>query len=176
MAIAEEAVIADAMKALGQDMQQEAADDLIRRDGHDLLPVVVPIVLPAEANRTVLDVEQAIVGDGDPVRIASDVLQDLLWSGEGWLGVHHPFGPPERSQVAQERTTLPERLQRGEELQLPGVEGLLQIAQEQTPEETGENRDRQEEPRPAGDPSRAVRREPTAGDDAMQVGMQQQSL
>jgi hypothetical protein len=71
MAIAKEAVIADAMKALGLDMQQKAADELMRRDGLDLLPIAVPIVLPAEANRAALYVEQAIVGEGDAVIKAS---------------------------------------------------------------------------------------------------------
>ena len=50
MAIAEEAVIADAMEALGQDVKQEAADELVGRDSHDLLPMAVPIVRPAETN------------------------------------------------------------------------------------------------------------------------------
>ena len=40
MAIAEEPIVADAMKAFGQDVQQEAADELVGRDGHDLRPIV----------------------------------------------------------------------------------------------------------------------------------------
>ena len=56
MAIAEEPIIADAMKAFGQDEQQEAADELIGGYGHDLLPIVVAIVLPSEADLAVLDV------------------------------------------------------------------------------------------------------------------------
>src|ERR1700730_9744532 len=59
---------------------------------------------------------------------------------------------------------------------MPGVEGLLQIPEEEATEETGENRDRQEVARSAGDPSRAVCREPAAGDDAMKVGLMQQIL
>jgi hypothetical protein len=90
IAIAEEAVIADAMKALGQDMQQKAADKLIGGEGHDLLPIVVAIVLPSEAHRAVLDVAQAIVGNGDAMRIASDVFEDLLRSSEGRLGEDDP--------------------------------------------------------------------------------------
>jgi hypothetical protein len=136
MAVAEEAVVADAMKARGQDMQQEAADELIRRDGHGLLPIVVPIVLPAEADRAICDVEQSIVGDGNAVRIASDVLHDLLRSGERRLGIDHPLGLPHRSQVAQERTTFPEWRQGREELQFSGVEGGLQMPEKQATEET----------------------------------------
>ncbi len=92
LAIAEEAVVADAMEALGEDMQQEAADKLVGRDGHDLLATAVPIVLPAETNGAIIDVDEAIVGDGDAVRVAADVIEDLLGSGEGRLGVDHPRG------------------------------------------------------------------------------------
>ena len=136
MAIAEEPVIADAMKALGQDVQQEAADELIGGEGHDFLPIVVAIVLPSEADPAVLDVAQAVVGNGDAVRIASDVFEDLLGSGKGRLGKDDPRGSPQRSKVAPEGGRLPQGLQGREEAQLPGIEGLLQIFQE-----TGDERD-----------------------------------
>ena len=35
MAIGEEAVVADAMEAVGQGVQEEAADELVRRELHD---------------------------------------------------------------------------------------------------------------------------------------------
>ena len=61
-------------------------------------------------------------------------------------------------------------------MQLPGIEGLLQVFQEQATKETGKHPDGQEEPRPAGDPPGAVRREAAAGDDAVQMGVQSQRL
>ena len=68
--------------------------ELVGGDGHDLLPIVVAIVPPREAHLAILDVEQAIVGNGDAVRIAADVFEDLLRSGEWRLGVDHPWGLP----------------------------------------------------------------------------------
>lgn len=91
VAIAEKAVVADAMKALGQDVQQEAANELVDRDGHDLLPIAVPVVLPAETNGVVLDVDEAVVGDGDAVRIAPDIVEHLGRSGEGRFGKDDPL-------------------------------------------------------------------------------------
>ena len=85
MAIAQEPIVADAMKAFGQDVQQEAADELVGGDGHDLLPIVVAIVLPGEADLAVLDVAQAAVGNGDAVRIASDVIENLFGPAKGGL-------------------------------------------------------------------------------------------
>ena len=92
MAIAEQAVIANAMKPLGQDMQEEAADELIGGEGHVFLPIVVAIVPPGEAHPAVLDVVQAIVRDGDAMGISPDVFEDLLRSGERRLGVDDPRG------------------------------------------------------------------------------------
>ena len=45
VAVAEEAVVADALKPVGQDMEQEAADELVRGEDERLL-VMIPIVLP----------------------------------------------------------------------------------------------------------------------------------
>src|SRR5215472_11566186 len=50
IAIAQEAVVADALEAIGQNMEQEAADEFLGGEGHR--PPASPrrIVLPAEAN------------------------------------------------------------------------------------------------------------------------------
>ena len=58
-AIAEQPVMADAMKAVRQHVQQKAADELIHAQPHHLgaLTSLVPIILPVEA---------------DPIRIAGD--------------------------------------------------------------------------------------------------------
>ena len=90
MATAEETVIANAVEALGKNMQQEATDEFICRDGHGLLPIVISIVSPEESDHAICDVEQTIVRDGDAVRVASDVLQNLLWPGEWRFGIDHP--------------------------------------------------------------------------------------
>lgn len=85
VAIAEKAVVADAMEALGQDVQQEAANELVGRNGHDLLPIAVPVVLPAETHGVVLDVDEAVVGDGNAVRIAPDIVEYLGGPAKGGL-------------------------------------------------------------------------------------------
>ncbi len=135
VAIAEKTVIADAMETLGQDVQQKAADELVGRHGHDLLPIAVPIILPAKTHRAVLDIDEAVVGDGDAVRVAADVVGHLLGPGEGRLGKDHPVGLSQRRQIAPEGVAFFEALQVGEELQLAGVEGFLQVLEEQTPEQ-----------------------------------------
>ena len=50
VAVGEEAVVADAMEAVRQGVQQEAADELVGVKGHDLGLAVVAIILPAEGD------------------------------------------------------------------------------------------------------------------------------
>ena len=51
--VSEQAEVADPDEARGQDVKQEAADELDRIEGHDLDAIVVFGVAPAEAHLTV---------------------------------------------------------------------------------------------------------------------------
>jgi hypothetical protein len=61
VAVGQEAVVADALKAFGQNVQQEAADELGGGERHGLLPVAVAIVFPAKADLALVDVDKAVV-------------------------------------------------------------------------------------------------------------------
>ena len=65
VAAGEEAEVADAVEVFGQDMEQEAADELFGGEGQGLEAAVMAVVPPTEADLTVLDGEEAVVGDGD---------------------------------------------------------------------------------------------------------------
>jgi hypothetical protein len=53
----EEAVVADPLKALGENVHQEAANKLVGGEGHGFALVVVAIILPGETHPPILDVE-----------------------------------------------------------------------------------------------------------------------
>jgi len=61
MAITEEAEIPDAVKSVRQHMDQEAADELPGVEGHRLPAVVIPVILPAEADLAVVHGHQPVV-------------------------------------------------------------------------------------------------------------------
>ena len=63
-----------------------------------------------------------------------------------------------------------------EELQLAGVESLIEIFQKLPPEQQRQHAHREEKPGAAGDPAVAIGRQSAAGDNAMEVGMMQQIL
>jgi len=57
IAIAQKAVVADTLEAVGQDMQQETANELLGLQCHGLLPVVMAIISPMKADLAVANAE-----------------------------------------------------------------------------------------------------------------------
>jgi len=70
---------------------------------------VVGGVAPAKGNLVVRQCDQAMVGDGDAVGIAAEILQDVLGSAEGWFGVDDPIFAEERTQPSSEELGMSER-------------------------------------------------------------------
>src|SRR5262249_27990301 len=80
-AIGEEAVMADAVQALGQDVHQEPANELVGIERHRRVAAgsLDPVVLVAEGHAILVGRDQAAVGDRDTLGIARQVSQYLLW-------------------------------------------------------------------------------------------------
>jgi hypothetical protein len=90
IAIGEEAEIANTLEPVGKHVKEEPTDEFVSTKRHRLVSVAIAIILPAKLNLAVIDIEQAIVGNGDAVRVPNDILEDFFWSGERSLGVNHP--------------------------------------------------------------------------------------
>ena len=88
--VAEEAVVADAVESVRQCMQQEAADELVGGQRHDLALVLMPVVAPAEADPAAGERDESAVGDRDAVRVAAEIGQHRRGAGEWSLGVDDP--------------------------------------------------------------------------------------
>ena len=78
-------------ETLGKNVKQEAADELVCFQRHGSGTVVWFAVFPLECDFALLKCQQAVVGNGDPARIAAEVVKDLSGSSEGRFGVDHPF-------------------------------------------------------------------------------------
>src|ERR1700730_4014892 len=65
----EEAVVADAVEALRQDVHQEAADELEGIERHLLVPLGAfeAVILPLEGDAPVVEGDQAAIGDRHPI-------------------------------------------------------------------------------------------------------------
>ena len=89
--IGQESELADTDQTSRQYVQQKAADELDRLQGHDLGAAVIPIILPVKADAAVFQRSKAVVGNSHAVSVAGQILEDPLGSPEGWLSVDHPF-------------------------------------------------------------------------------------
>jgi hypothetical protein len=67
-------------------VEQKAPNELIGGEGHHLLLAAVAVVLVAELHLTIFDVQKTIVGNGDAMSVASDVVEYLLGPGKGGFG------------------------------------------------------------------------------------------
>jgi len=111
-------------------MEEESPDELLGRESHDFLLMVIAVVPPVELDLPVLDIQQSMVGNRDPVGVAAHVVHHLLGSGEGRFGVDDPFQVVQRIEITAERMGILKSLERREEAEFAGVEGFLQIGQE----------------------------------------------
>src|ERR1700722_11169461 len=93
IAVGKQSEVADLDEAGGQDMEQEAADELDCIELHDAGAVAMPGVPPAEAHLPSVEAEESSVGDGNPMGVAGQVLQHMFGSSERRLGVDHPLSP-----------------------------------------------------------------------------------
>jgi hypothetical protein len=71
-----------------------------------------------------------MVGDGDAVGIAAEILQDVLGSAEGRFGVDDPIFAEERTQPGLEELGMGERCEFSGQVQLTAFAGKLQAGDE----------------------------------------------
>ena len=48
------------------------------------------VVLPAEGDSTVMEGDETMVGDGNAVSVASQIVEDMFCAAEGRLGIDNP--------------------------------------------------------------------------------------
>jgi hypothetical protein len=70
-AVGEEAEVADANEAFGEQVQQEAAQKLIERQGHQLVFIVVSGIAPAKGDLVINERNESMVGDGDAMGVVA---------------------------------------------------------------------------------------------------------
>jgi hypothetical protein len=161
------------MEATRQHVEEEAAYEFRDLDSHDfvLVNAVLPIVLPAEADVGLVEIEQATVGDRDAMGIAREIGQDLLGTTERFLRIDDPFGCAQGCESGGKRLRVVEASKIGEEFQFTSFECCRQTFEEQLLEHARKHPNGKKRSGPAGDPTFAVRRDASSRDNAMRVRM-----
>jgi hypothetical protein len=108
--VGQKAEVADAHEARGKHVEQEAAQELLDRQGHQALLVTVGGVSPAKGNLSALEGDEAVIGDRHAVGIAAEVAENMFGTTEGRFAVDHPVvteeGAEERSESLRFRQKL----------------------------------------------------------------------
>lgn len=129
-AIGKKAVVANAVEAVRQGMQEETADELVGIERHQLGLAVLAIVFPGEADLAVGERDQLAVGDGKAMGVAAEIGQHLCGATERRLGTDGPFDASELVEPGGEGRGLGHTGEVAEEAQLAGVECLLEILEQ----------------------------------------------
>ena len=176
VAFGEEAVVTDAVEAVGQDVEEKAADELVRGKPHDAASASAAIVLVRERHMIVVDGDDPRVGDRRAVRVAGEIGQYALGAAEGRLGVDDESALPQRAHAFGERGDLSERDQVAEETEVAATESGFQTVEEQTAEDLRQGSDGEQEVGFASDPSLTVEGDAAAGDETMDMRVMGQRL
>ena len=125
VAVAEKAEVSDTDEAVGEHVQEEAADEL---GGMDLLgaPLAATlVVLVAEDDVVAFHAQQALIGDRDAMGVASEVVDDGLRSAKGLLGEDDPVFGAELIEKALKADRVAEIFEasKGPPAQAPAAEG-----------------------------------------------------
>ena len=112
-----------------------------------------------------------MVGDGNAVSIASQIVEDMFCSAERRLGVDDPVLARELMGETVEAIALGEACEGAVELELVLVKELVEPGGELVAEDAAENVDGQEETGRGGDPAGAIFSQATGRNDAVDMGM-----
>src|SRR5208337_3465566 len=80
--VGEEAEVANAHETAWQQVQEEAAQELFDRQGHEPLLVAVSGVAPAEGYVALGESNQPAVGNGDAMSVSAEIAQHVFWPSE----------------------------------------------------------------------------------------------
>jgi len=75
--VGKEAEVADLGKSLGKNVAEESANEFMCLKGHGSDAVMLFSVSPLKRYFAVLECQQAVIGNGDAVGIAAEVIEDL---------------------------------------------------------------------------------------------------
>ena len=117
-----------------------------------------------------------MVGDGDAMRVATQVMKNMLRTPERPFAVDHPVLAEELPEEAGKRLRWGEEPKVTVEAELALGEGALQSRNELASEDAAEHLDRKKESIARADPARMVGGEPAGGNHAMDMRMMLQFL
>jgi len=163
--------MADADEAGRDDVEEEAAEELVDGEGQDLHAVAVGVVAPAEADAAITDPDQPVVRNRHAVCVAAEVGEHVFGPGEGGLAVDDPGLGAEGLEPGGECRGLGQGGQAPGELQSALVEGPPQTGEIAAAEDLRQGANGEQEVGVRGNPTGAIPGEGAPGDDAVDMNV-----
>jgi len=173
--LGEEAVVTDAVEAVGQNVEEKAADQLVRGQPHDAASAAAAIVLVGKRRLIVVDGDEPRMGDRRAMGVAGEIGQHALGTAERRLGVDDEGAVAERAPALGESGGRGERGRIAEETEFAAAESGVEAVEDQAAEGLRQGADGEQEVGFAGDPTLTVEGA-AAGDETVNVGMMGQRL
>ena len=168
-AVGQQSEVANADQPVWQHVKQETADERIGIEGHEFELVVVFSITVGEGDATLAHREEAVVGDGAPMSVAAEVIEDLLGRAEGRFGVDNPFLLGERFEPAGEGARVRQIGRSAGKQETVLGEGSVEQVEKLPSEDDAERFDGEEEVLGSRGPARAIHRQRASGDQAMKM-------
>jgi hypothetical protein len=148
--------VANPYKALRQNVEKESPQKLCGGKHHRSRFVAASIVSPAECDTLAVKGDQAMIGDGNAMSVASQITKDLLRTAESRLRVYHPIGPAQLTQEGSKQLWIGECCARSGTVELLSSVETLQPGDELATEHPTQDLDREEERIAGAYPSGAI--------------------
>jgi hypothetical protein len=168
--------VANADESRRQNMQEESAQELVDRQRHQALLVLVGGIAPAKSDHAIGQSDEPMVGDRHTMGVLTEITKRVLRTAEGSLRVHNPFGAEQRAEPRREGLRFPKRGECAVEGEFVLRMQRFQAVHELSPEHFFEDLNRQEELLLRVDPAGVIRSQTSGGSHAMNVRMKQQPL
>ena len=83
-------------------MKKKSPQKLVGTNSHRAMAAACSVIFPSERDLTIFEVKQPMVGDGNAMGVAGEILQDVFGAAERQLGINNPVLPEKLPQKALE--------------------------------------------------------------------------
>ena len=91
VSVTQDPVVSDLHEPIGQDVQEEASNELRDIQAHQLDGIIILAVSISEAHVISFHRGQPLIGERHPVGVSTQVLDNRFSTCEWGLAVHHPL-------------------------------------------------------------------------------------
>jgi hypothetical protein len=174
--VCKESELANAYETVRQNVLHIAPQELCCRQCHETLLVPMGIIFPAKGDLFSVESKQAVIADGDTMRVPAQITENRGGARHCVLAVHDPVLTEQRSQECGKRFWVLQRTGCAAEAQLLSAIGAPEAIDKLAAKDSLEDAERQEEVIARMHPTTAIERKSAGGNEAVDMGMEKQVL